>query len=167
MAVRSSFSTLILTGGAMPQSLCLVLVHIIFSTKNRQPFLTEKFRESVHAYMATIARKADGECYRVGGVADHVHLAVRLSKVERIADLIKELKVSTTLMVKENWPEQLGDFSWQRGYGAFSVGPSDLPALLRYIDNQEEHHKTRTFQDEFRAFLLKYGVAFDERYVWN
>lgn len=151
----------------MSQSLSLVIVHFIFSTKHRQPFLTQKIRESLFPYLATIARTDDGECYRVGGVADHVHLTVRLGRQTNIADLIKELKVSSTHMLKREYPEQLRDFSWQRGYGAFSVGPSDLPALVEYIDNQEEHHKKRAFKEEFLAFLNKYGVPYDERYLWD
>jgi len=99
-------------------------------------------------------------------VADHVHLAIRLSRTLTIAELVETLKTSSSKWLKTQAPE-LGGFSWQRGYGCFSVGPSDLMVLTTYIDGQEEHHRTRTFEEEFRAFLNKYGVTFDEAYVWD
>ena len=151
---------------AMPQSLSLVIIHVIFSTKDRHPFLASDTRPKLHAYLASVARNIGCEAYRVGGVADHVHLAIRLSRTVTIADLVQELKTASSKWVKTQSPD-LAAFSWQRGYGCFSVGPSDLEALRQYIDTQEEHHRTRTFQDEFRSFLKKYGVEYDEAYVWD
>ena len=150
----------------MPQSLSLNLVHLIFSTKDRMPLITRDVRPQLHAYLATVARHGDGECYRVGGVADHVHLAVRLSRTVALSDLISELKTSSSKWIKERSPE-LSKFSWQRGYGAFSIGPKDLDAVLAYIDGQEEHHRKKTFQEEYQGFLRHYGLEFDERYVWD
>ncbi len=150
----------------MPQSLSLVVVHVIFSTKERRPFIEPETRPKLQAYLATVARNAGCESYRVGGVADHVHLAIRLSRTITIADLVETLKTSSSKWMKTQAPG-LAVFSWQRGYGCFSVGPSDLDALCAYIDSQEEHHKTRTFQDEFRMFLKKYGVEYEEAYVWD
>jgi REP element-mobilizing transposase RayT len=150
----------------MPQSLALLIVHLVFSTKDRQPFLDASVRPSLHGYLATVARNMDCEAYRVGSVADHVHLAIRLSRTVPIAKLVEELKTSSSKWLKTQSAE-LAMFAWQRGYGAFSVGPSDLDALRAYVDGQEEHHRTRTFQDEFRAFLTKYGIEFNERYVWD
>ena len=150
----------------MPQSLSYLLTHIIFSTKDRAPVLDINVRPALHAYLATVSRNMDCECFRVGGVADHVHLAVRLSRTVTMAKLIEELKTSPSKWLKTQSPA-LGMFAWQRGYGAFSVGPSDLKALLDYIDDQEEHHRTRGFQDEYRTFLKKYGIECDERYVWD
>ena len=150
----------------MPQSLSLVIVHLVFSTKERWPFLDPETRPKLHAYLATVARNASCEAYRVGGVADHVHLAIRLSRTLTIADLVEELKTSSSKWVKTQSPT-LAKFAWQRGYGAFSVGPSDLDALRACIDNQEKHHRTRTFQEEYRSFLTKYGIEFDEHYVWD
>jgi putative transposase len=150
----------------MPQSLSLNLVHLIFSTKDRMPLLTPEIRPQLHAYLATVARHGDGECYRVGGVADHVHLALRLSRTVALADLVSELKTSSSKWMKEQSPA-LSNFSWQRGYGAFSIGPKDLDAVLAYIDGQEEHHRTKTFQEEYRGFLKHYGIEFDEQYVWD
>lgn len=148
----------------MAQSLAFLLVHIIFSTKNRAPVLEESLLPELFAYLATVARNDGSECYRVGGVADHVHLAIRLNRTANVSGLIGELKSSSSQWLKER---SLSDFSWQRGYGAFSVGPADLNALIAYIDAQKEHHAKQDFQDEFRAFLQKYGVEFDERYVWD
>jgi len=150
----------------MPQSLSLVVIHLIFSTKDRRPFLEPDTRPKLHAYLATVARNTGCECYRVGGVADHVHLAIRLSRTLTIADLVENLKTSTSQWLKAQAPG-FAAFSWQRGYGCFSVGPADLDSLCVYIDNQEKHHLARTFQDELRMFLKKYGVEFDEAYVWD
>ena len=150
----------------MPQSLSYLLTHIVFSTKDRTPVLDPAVRPALQAYLATVARNVDCECFRVGGVADHVHLAVRISRTITMAQLIEELKTSSSKWLKTQSPA-LAAFAWQRGYGAFSVGPSDLHALLHYINTQEEHHRTRTFQDEYRAFLTKYGIEYDERYVWD
>lgn len=150
----------------MPQSLSRVIVHAIFSAKERRPFLDVDTRPKLHAYLATVARNAGCEAYRVGGVADYAHLAIRLSRTITIADLVETLKTSSSKWLKTQSPG-LAEFSWQRGYGCFSVGPSDLDSLRAYIDGQEEHHKTRTFQDEFRRFLKKYGVKYNEAYVWD
>ena len=150
----------------MPQSLAYLLTHIVFSTKDRAPLLDATVRPALHAYLATVARNVDCECFRVGGVADHVHLAVRLSRTITMAQLVEKLKTSSSKWLKTQSPA-LASFSWQRGYGAFSVGRSDLDTLLRYIDNQEKHHHTRSFQNEYRAFLTKYTIEYDERYVWD
>ncbi len=150
----------------MPQSLSLNLIHLVFSTKDRTPLLAPDIRPQLHAYLATIARHGDGECYRVGGVADHIHLALRLSRTVALADLVSELKTSSSKWLKEQSPT-LTKFSWQRGYGAFSIGPKDLEAVISYTDGQEEHHRTKTFQEEYRGFLKHYGIDFDERYVWD
>jgi REP element-mobilizing transposase RayT len=150
----------------MPQSLSNILLHLIWSTKNRHPWLEPGLREKTHAFLAGAVRQCGCEAYRVGGVADHVHLAVRLSRTLSVADLVKEVKTASTRWLKERGPALTG-FCWQQGYGAFSVGRSQQETLLHYIHTQEEHHRTRTFQDEYRDFLKKYGIDFDERYVWD
>ncbi len=151
---------------AMPQSLSLVVIHVIFSTKERRALLDAATRPKLHAYLATVARNAGCECYRAGGVADHVHLALRLSRTITIAGLVENLKTASSKWLKSQSPG-LAAFSWQRGYGCFSVGPTDLESLLAYIDRQEEHHRKRTFEDELRMFLKKYGVEHDEVYLWD
>lgn len=150
----------------MPQSLSFVLVHVIFSVKDRKPFLHDEVRPALFAYLATVAREEGCECFRVGGVEDHVHLAVRLGRTVTLAKLVEDLKTSSSKWLKTQ-STALAAFAWQRGYGAFSVGPSDLDALLKYIDAQEAHHRKLSFQEEFRALLKKYGVEWDERYVWD
>jgi REP element-mobilizing transposase RayT len=150
----------------MPQSLSFILVHFVFSTKERKPLLLAEHRPALHAYLATVVRNAGCECYRVGGTEDHVHLAVRLSRTMDAATLTEKMKTASSKWFKST-SSDLSDFAWQRGYGAFSVGPADLDALCQYIDGQEEHHRTRTFQDELRAFFTKYRMECDERYIWD
>ena len=151
----------------MPQSLVQIYVHIVFSTKDRMPFLKDTvFRGRVHAYLAGICNKQDCPAIIVGGVADHVHLLCRLGKQIDISSLIREIKRDSSSWVKEEEPT-LSVFFWQSGYGAFSVSPSHVDALKNYIRDQEEHHKTDSFQDEFRRLCAKYGVPVDERYVWD
>jgi putative transposase len=150
----------------MPQSLSLVIIHIVFSTKDRRAFLEKELRAAMHSYLATVARNTGCECYRVGGAEDHVHLAIRLSRTLTIADLLEQLKTTSSKWVKTQWPI-LKDFSWQRGYGCFSIAPKDFDALIDYIDCQPTHHQKQTFQDEFRMFLDRYGVKYDEAYLWD
>ena len=150
----------------MPQSLDNVLVHIIFSTHERHPYLDKSVRANLHGYLASIARFLSCECLRVGGVEDHVHLAIRLSRTITIAALVQELKTASSIWLKSQSPA-LASFAWQRGYGVFSVGHSDLDALVQYIENQETHHKSRSFQAEYRLILEKYEIDWDEQFVWQ
>lgn len=147
----------------MPQSLAHILLHVVFSTKDRRPFVAQAVRPDLHAYMAATVRGLGCECPRVGGVEGHVHVAVRLSRTLAVASLVEDLKVSSSKWMKT----RDADFAWQRGYGAFSVGSKDQDALFTYIDGQEKHHETVSFQEEYRRFLVKAGIAFDERYVWD
>jgi len=148
----------------MPQTLSFNLVHIIFSTKHRVPLINDDIGAGLHAYLAGVARKLDCECYRVGGVADHVHMAMRLAATRQAAKVVSEIKTGSSAWMKE---QGIVNFSWQRGYALFSVSPADVGALLRYIDGQKAHHRKRDFRDEMRVFFEKYHVAFDERYVWD
>jgi putative transposase len=150
----------------MPQSLSRVIVHIIYSTKDRFPYLAPSIRPHLHAYLATVTRNSNCEAYRVGGTSDHVHFAVRLSRTIAIAGLVEELKTSSSKWIKKQLPELRG-FSWQRGYGAFSSGQNELADLIAYVENQEEHHRVRTFQEEYLALLKEYGMQYDERYLWD
>jgi REP element-mobilizing transposase RayT len=150
----------------MPQSLSHVIIHIVFSTKFRTPWLVKPVRERAHAYIAAIVRDMGCDCYRAGGVADHVHLAVRLSRTITIAQLVEELKTGSSKWMKTQG-DDLKEFTWQRGYSAFSVYYREVDRLLAYIDGQEEHHRQRSFQDEYRDLLVEHGIDFDERYVWD
>jgi len=150
----------------MPQSLSIVLVHLVFSTKNREPWIDPEIRPRLHAYLATVGRDEGAEVYRVGGTADHVHMAVRLPRTITQADLLEAIKKHSSRWIKGVHPRYEG-FYWQRGFGAFSVSPSGLDALIRYIDNQEQHHAGYSFQGEYRVLLNEAGIEFDERYVWD
>jgi len=151
---------------AMPQSFSKVILHIIFSTKNREPWLESKMRPRVHAYLATICRDLGAELVRVGGVADHVHIVTTLPRTVSQAQLIEEIKKASSKWIKV-LDARYRCFFWQRGYGAFSVSPSQLDTVVQYVEAQQEHHRTRAFQEEHRELLRRHGVDFDERYVWD
>ena len=151
----------------MPQSLVQIYLHLVFSTKNRQPsFNDSEFRQQAHRYLAGICNHLDAPAIIVGGVADHVHLLCRLGKTIDVAALIRDLKRDCTKWIKTEQPE-LSEFHWQQGYGAFSVSPAHVEALTAYIAKQEEHHRKESFQDEFRRLCKKYGLAIDEQYAWD
>lgn len=151
----------------MPQSLANVLVHLVFSTQNREPLLVEAGRmQALHAYLGGISAKLECPTLVVGGMPDHVHILARLGRNLSLADWVKELKRASTLWIRDQWPD-LGSFHWQAGYGAFSVSQSNTDAVVAYIRNQEAHHRQTTFQEEYRALLKKHGVAWDERFVWD
>ena len=151
---------------AMPQSLSKVILHIIFSTKNRQPFLDSDVRPRMHVYLATICRDLGAELVHVGGIADHVHIVTTLPRTLSQAQLVEQIKKTSSKWIKE-LDARYRTFFWQRGYGAFSVSPSQLEAVLQYVEAQQTHHRTRTFQEEYRDLLRRHGVDFDERYVWD
>jgi len=144
-----------------------IYVHIVFSTKNRQPFLSDReFRARTHAYMVGICKNLESPSLLIGGVEDHVHILCRHSKSGDVSTLVRELKRDTTKWIKKNNP-QLQDFYWQAGYGAFGVSATHIKRLKDYIATQEEHHKKVSFQDEFRRICRKNGLVIDERYVWD
>ena len=150
----------------MPQSLSKVILHIVFSTKYREPWLDSHVRPRMHAYLATICRDVGAEVVRVGGVGDHVHIVTTLPRTVSQAELVERIKKVSSKWIKTLDARSRG-FFWQRGYGAFSVSPNQIEAVLQYVEAQEEHHRTRTFQEEYRELLRKHGVDFDERYVWD
>jgi putative transposase len=149
----------------MPQSLSRILLHLIFSTKNRASYFTDPvIRKDLHGYLAATANHHGCPAICVGGVADHVHVVCSLGRTLSVATVVAKLKVSSNLAVRDR---NLSQFSWQNGYAAFSVSESSLEAVAQYVSDQETHHKTITFQDEYRAFLQRHHVSFDERYVWD
>ena len=151
----------------MPQSHSAVFLHLIFSTKNREPWLRDaELRAELHAYLGGVSKKLDCPPIAVGGVADHVHLLARFGRGVSQSEWVKELKRVSSRWIKEREPK-MAKFAWQSGYGVFSVSPSNLDAVERYIETQEEHHRKTTFQEEYRAFLRKHRVDWDERYVWD
>ena len=150
----------------MPQSLTKLYAHLIFSTKNRQLFLDDAIRPRVHAYLATIIRDLDSPWVVVGGVADHVHILFDMGKMHAPVEFVEQVKRESSKFVKTLGAAHK-DFYWQRGYGMFSVGPAHRDEAEAYVQNQEEHHRMKSFQEEFRAFLERYGMAYDEQYVWD
>ena len=151
----------------MPQSFARVLVHIVFSTKHRQPFLTDReIRKEMHAYLGGTCNHLECPVLKVGGVADHVHIFCGLTRKLSIADILGEIKRESSKWIKTKGG-LLTKFAWQNGYGIFSVAQSEIERVKTYIENQEAHHRKRAFQDEYRAFLIEQGIEFDERYVWD
>ena len=151
----------------MPQSLSSVYLHLVFSTKERQPFLRDpNLRQEMHAYLGGISKTLECPPLIVGGVEDHVHLLGRMARTITQADWVKELKRVSSIWIKQHDPASAA-FAWQGGYGAFSVSTSALDRTSEYIANQEQHHQKQTFQDEYRASLRKHGIEWDERYVWE
>jgi len=150
----------------MSQSLARILVHLIFSTKDRVAVLSPVVRPDLRAYFVGILSNLDCPCREVGCVADHVHILFVLHRTLSAADVVEEVKKASSKWLKTR-AVAMRNFHWQNGYGAFSVSPSSEAGVRAYIRNQEEHHKKVAFQDEFRAFLRRHGVLFDERYVWD
>lgn len=150
----------------MGQSLAKNLIHLIFSTKHRQTCLEPEIRPALFAYIGGILRELDSPSICIGGVADHVHVLFQLSKNIALAKVIEEVKKGSSKWLKTQGPAFV-DFHWQNGYGAFSVSQSGVPNVIEYVEKQEEHHRGKSFEDEFRDFLRKHGVEFDERYVWD
>jgi REP element-mobilizing transposase RayT len=150
----------------VPQSLASLHVHLVFSTKHREPLITPDLAPRLHGYLGGIARGANSPLVAVGGTADHVHLLVSLGRQTCVADLVRDLKANSSGWVHENFAAH-ARFAWQAGYGAFAVSKSNVEAVMRYIANQEEHHKKQTFQDEYRQFLRLHEIEWDEEYVWD
>ena len=150
----------------MGQSLHKIAIHITFSTKLRQPLIDEKVETALHAYIAEICKQLDCPPVKVGGHFDHIHILCFFSKKIALTELLEERKKYSSKWIKTQGSDYQ-DFYWQNGYGVFSVNPSEIDIVLRYIEGQREHHKKVSFQDEYRAFLKKYKVEYDERYVWD
>ena len=151
----------------MPQSLAKIWTHLVFSTKERYPFLSdETIRHDMHAYLASILKANHCPTLLVGGVSDHVHSLFVLSKNQSIASIVWAIKRSSSRWVKGQGAI-LRKFHWQEGYGAFSVSQSHVEQVREYIANQERHHHKKTFQEEFRDFLKKHEIDYDERYLWD
>jgi putative transposase len=149
----------------MPQSLSCLLLHLIFSTKDRFPLIRDDdLLTRTHAYLGGIFREADCPSLTIGGTADHVHVFFQLSRTQHLAEVVELIKSNSS-----RWLESQGihNFAWQRGYACFSVGKSQTDALATYIRNQAEHHRHVTYQEEVREFCRRYELAFDERYVWH
>jgi putative transposase len=143
-----------------------ILVHVVFSTRNRTPFIDTKLAERLQPYLCGIARENDFKVLGVGGIADHIHLLLSLPSSMPPSKAVQLLKGGSSKWVHETFPDH-SRFGWQEGYGAFTIGISQIDDTLRYIANQVEHHRQTSFQDEYRAFLLRHGIVIDENHVWG
>jgi REP element-mobilizing transposase RayT len=150
----------------MAQSLSNVLLHIVYSTKHRRPWIDREIEQELFKYLATVCNTLGCPSHGIGGADDHIHIACSLSRTVPISKLVQELKQDSSRWIKTKGVP-LADFAWQSGYGAFSVGQSQLGDLRGYIATQREHHRRVTFQEEYRRICERYGVAIDERYVWD
>ena len=151
----------------MPQSLSAVYIHLVFSTKERRPWLRDaNLRSSLHAYLGGVSKSLQCPPLLVGGTEDHVHLLARFGRTITQAEWVKESKRVSNLWLQEQQPD-FRDFEWQGGYADFSVSQSNLAQVEKYIAEQEEHHRKMTFQEELRAFFRKHQIEWDERYVWD
>jgi putative transposase len=150
----------------MPQSLAKIYVHLIFSTKNREPLLDRDIQTELASYLGGTLNHLECQPIELGSAPDHAHILCCLSKNLSLSNLVEEIKISSSKWIKTKG-RRFARFHWQNGYGAFSVSHSHLNAVIHYIRQQEEHHRKVTFQEEFREFLKKYRVPYDERYIWD
>jgi putative transposase len=148
------------------QTLVRLYVHIVFSTKHRLPLIAVDIEPRLHGYMTGIIKNTGSKLVRIGGMEDHVHLLVLLSKTQTLADLLQVTKKESSKWLKQ-FGEQFAEFHWQDGYAGFSVSESAVETCIRYIDNQKMHHARLSFQDELRMLLKKHNVEYDERYIWE
>jgi putative transposase len=148
----------------MSQSLSNIILHIVFSTRNREPCMDADTQQKIYAYF--VKAFADHKCpvYEIGGTNNHIHIACSFSRTLTVSDLIRDVKISSTKWIKE---KTLRDFSWQRGYGVFSVSQSQLNKLENYIQTQEEHHRQKSFKQELLELLQKHHISYDENYLWD
>jgi len=151
----------------MAQSLSKILLHLVFSVKNREALIIDSEKDALHSYIAGSCREISGsDAYRVGGTENHIHIACELPRSLTVAELVRKVKVSSSSWYKAR-PGVPDNFAWQTGYGAFSLGQSQLPTLIRYIERQAEHHQVRSFQEELLDFLNRYKVEYDQSYLWD
>lgn len=150
----------------MGQSLVQNYIHIVFSTKHRVPLIYPPVEQELHAYLGGICNRLQCHVVIVGGYTDHIHILCKLSQKIALVKLVEELKSHSSKWIKSK-DQSYKAFYWQEGYGAFSVNPSEIDKVILYITNQHEHHTKKTFQEEYSAFLKKYQVEYDERYMWD
>ncbi len=150
----------------MAQSLASIMIHLVFSTKDRVAWITPAIEASLHANMAQILKDLECPALKIGGMHDHIHILFALNRTKSVSQVVEDVKKKSSRWVKTEYPDLQG-FQWQSGYGAFSVGQSGLEKTRDYIISQKEHHQLRSFQDEFQSFLKKYDITWDEKYLWD
>ena len=150
----------------MPQSLVKLLVHVVFSTKNRINLITPEIEDGLFGYMHGIVENNKSKLILANGTANHVHLLISLGKVISISELVGDIKRDSSVWIKDK-NAKFSKFYWQEGYGAFSVGQTEVDVVMNYISKQKEHHKKKSFENEMRGFYRKYEIEFNEKYVWD
>lgn len=161
MAINNTFNK-----KEMGQSLVKNYIHIVFSTKNREPLIKESVETELYTYLGGICKNLECQPIKIGGYNDHVHILCMLSRKIALMKLVEKVKSHSSKWIKTKGNDYK-NFYWQDGYGGFSVNPSDVEVVTKYIINQKEHHRKKTYQDEFRAILKKFDIEYDERYVWD
>ncbi len=150
----------------MPQSFAAMYAHIIFSTKNREPFVDKSWQNRLYEYLGGICKGNKLALLAVGGMPDHIHLLVSMGREHSVAEIVRLIKSNSSKWIHEEI-KGMQAFAWQSGYGAFSVSQSQLASVKKYIHGQEAHHRKLSFREEFLTFLKKHDLAYDERYVWD
>ena len=143
-----------------------LLYHIVWSTKQRLPLIIPEYKDRLYVYMGGIFRSLGCHPIQIGGMPDHIHAFVAIPPTSTISEIVRNIKVSTNKWLSHTFPNAKS-FSWQDGYGAFSVSLSNKDSVIKYIQNQEVHHKQRDFKDEFIELLNRHGVEFDKKYLWR
>ena len=150
----------------MAQSLAQIYIHVIFSTKKRYPFIESKVESELYAYMADTIKRNKGIPFLINGTADHVHIFSSLPRTIALSKYIEDIKRNSSRWIKSKG-NMYEKFAWQNGYGVFSVSASKKDSVIQYIRGQKDHHREKSFQEEFLLFLMKYGIEYDERYLWE
>ena len=149
----------------MAQTLARIILHVVFSTKEREKIITDKMAERLYPYMINVCNNIRSHVYQIGGMEDHVHLLLELSRTMSVAEALRVIKANSSRWIRSEFPE-CRDFHWQSGYGVFSVGQASLDGVMDYIANQKVHHATRDFKEEFLIFLNRAKIQYDDKYCW-
>lgn len=143
-----------------------LVTHVVFSTKSCEPLIEPEIKSELHAYLGGLTRSLKGKAYAVNGMPDHIHMLISLPPTISISEALRFLKANSSGWVHDKWPQR-SSFAWQLGYGAFSVSKSSVHTVVKYINNQEQHHRNRTFQQEYLYLLRQHEIEYDERYIWD
>jgi len=150
----------------MGSTLTNLIYHVIFSTKDRELIISPEIRDEIHRYMGGIVKGEGGVLLQIGGMPDHIHMVIKLKPVYALSEIMQKVKGSSSKWINEQ-NRLMGRFAWQEGYGAFTVSESQIPAVIRYVRQQENHHRTLSFKDEFILILKRHRMEYDERYLWT
>jgi putative transposase len=150
----------------MGSTLTHLVYHVVFSTKDRMPIITQEIHDELHRYIGGIVKGEGGTLLQIGGMPDHIHRVIKLKPVHALSDIMQKVKGSSSKWVKGQ-NRLLEKFSWQDGYGAFTVSESQIPAVVRYVKNQADHHQNLSFKEEFTLILERHHIEYDERYLWS